>query len=110
MAYYQDGYDKRFIKIVNYLVATRYKHKVFKTQLELSKMLGPGDKGNKISSIMAGSRGVPKDLRDAIDAKLEKLFNLKRNAPAPELELNDEGGGADYLKTPIDSTRISFVQ
>jgi hypothetical protein len=76
MAYYQDEYDKRFIRIVNYLLATREKHKQFNTQLELGKILGIATEGQLLSSIKNGTRGVPKDIRPQIDKILKEKFGI----------------------------------
>jgi hypothetical protein len=107
MAYYQDEYDKRFVNNVNFLMATRQKHKVFKTQLELSNILGLGDKGNVISSIRAGARGVPKDLRQAIDSKLQHLFGIHPGEKKQFLVNEDE---RPYKKESADPATVSRTQ
>jgi hypothetical protein len=90
MAYYQDEYDKWFIKVVNYLMANKKKYKEFSTQKELGKLFSLGGDGSMISSIKIGSRGVPKEQRDEIDKILHTKFKIQRAIPST-YELKEPG-------------------
>jgi hypothetical protein len=83
MAYYQDDFDKWFVKTVEFLVATRSQHRKFKTQIELAELLGLKNDAANFSAIKSGQRGVPKESRQAVEKKLNDLFGLKRNKPFP---------------------------
>lgn len=77
MGYFQDDYDKWFISVINYLIATRNKHKKFKSQQDLSKILGFTSDEN-VSAIKRGARGVPKDMRNSINKILKQEFGITR--------------------------------
>lgn len=105
MAYYQDTFDKWFSKIVNYLLATRAKHKKFKNLADLSKMLGLGKSGANLSAIKNGLRGVPKDKRTPIERIITKEFGIKPNANV-DFEMQDFE--APYI-TKSAETKISHL-
>lgn len=73
MGFEQDDYDKKFVRQINRLIATKEEHKVFKKADDLVELLGLPSK-TLLSAIRAGDRHVPKDLRHNVSKKMEELI------------------------------------
>jgi hypothetical protein len=97
MAFEQDDYDKKFVKQVNRLIATKDEHKVFRKADDLVKLLGLPSK-TLLSAIRAGDRHVPQNLRDQVSKRMEELIKRTSKKVSEQYTANlmHEAGSPPY--------------
>ncbi len=99
MAFEQDDYDKKFVRKVNWLIATKDDHKLFKRADDLVKVFDLSGK-NVLSSIRNGRVHVPMSKRDLIDKKIAELMQAATKKVPLQFTLNEPEQPA-YGITPL---------